>query len=116
MPVLKIFFDEDLTDDMRTTRKKIQSGLESMMRDILKADPDKCEVLMISVLHASPKPVYVDMQFRANTHRSPAVVAEAMQEVVRILAPALGVALRIRAFDIDQAGLHALDTDGPDKS
>lgn len=109
MPVLKIYYDETLDGAVRRHRDEIQTGLERMMREVLRADPAKCQVIMTAAAHVTPLPIYVDMQFRANDHRTRDVVAAAMQDVACILGDALGAGIRIRAFDIDQAGLHALD-------
>lgn len=116
MPVVKIFFDESLDDAVRNHRTAIQAGLERMMRDVLAADPAKCQVVMVASGHCTPKPVYVDMQYRAEDHRDRAVVAQAMQNVAAVLQGALGCGLRIRAFDIDQTALHALDLDAGEVS
>lgn len=112
MPVLKVFFDERLDDAVRRAAGEMQAGLAMMMRDCLKADPAKCQVIFCASIVISPAPIYADMQFRANDHRTPEVVAEAMRLTAEILVGALGAAVRIRAFDIDQATLHALDVDG----
>lgn len=113
MPVLKIFYRDTLDTEVRKHGVHIQEALEAMMRNTLRADPAKCQVIMLSAGHVTPKPVFVEMQFRANNHRTPEVVSDAMQEVAGILRRTLGVGLCIRAFDIAQAGLHALDVEGP---
>lgn len=112
MPVLKIYYEDGLDDVVRTRRSAIQAGLETMMRDVLAADPANCQVVMVAVRHCSPKPVYVDMQFRATAHRTQAVVAQAMNDMASVIGGLLNCGMRIRAFDIDQSRLHALDTDG----
>lgn len=111
MPVLKIFYDESLDSRVRAKRHDIQGDLNRMMRDVLAADPAKCQVIMIPTMHCTPKPVYVDLQFRANPHRTQDVVERAMQDISGVLLHYLKVGLRIRGFDIDQATLHALDVD-----
>ena len=109
MPVIKIFYDEVLDAAMRANRDDIQTKLEAMMREVLAANPAKCQVLMCPVMQATPLPVYVDLQFRANDHRTRPVVAEAMEHAAAAITAATGMGVRIRAFDIDQAILHALD-------
>ena len=111
MPVLKIYYDESLDEAVRANRAAIHDGLERMMREVLAADPANCQVVMVGSRHCSPKPVYVDMHFRAKSHRTGAVVEKAMDEVARVLRESLQCGLRIRAFDIDQAALHAFDID-----
>jgi len=113
MPVLKIFYRDTLDTEVCKHGVHIQEALESMMRNTLRADPARCQVIMLSAGHVTPKPVFVEMQFRANNHRTPEIVSDAMQRVAEILQRALGVGIRIRAFDIDQASLHALDVEGP---
>ncbi len=113
MPVLTIYYDESLDEAVGAHRAAIQDGLEAMMRDVLVADPANCQVVMVAARHSSPKPVHVALQFRAKAHRTRAVVAEAMDHVASVLHVSLQCGLHIRAFDIDQASLHALDTDGP---
>ncbi|MEM7123075.1 MAG: hypothetical protein AAF563_17480 [Pseudomonadota bacterium] len=113
MPVLTIYYDESLDDAVRAHCAAIQEGLEAVMRDVLVADPAKCQVVLVVARHASPKRVHVALQYRAKPHRTRAVVAEAMNQVASVLHGALGCGLHIRAFDIDQSFLHALDTDGP---
>ena len=81
------------------------------MREVLAADPANCQVLICPVMHATPVPVYVDLQFRANDHRTRPVVSEAMNRTAAAVVAATGTGVRIRAFDIDQATLHALDID-----
>lgn len=115
MPVLKIFYEESLDVRVQAGRADIQAGLERMMRETLKADPDKCQIVMCTAKHMSPKPVYVDMQFRANEYRTPAVVGEAMQQVAEVLSKAIGAGIRIRAFDIDQSTLHAFEAEGQEQ-
>ncbi len=112
MPVLKIYYDESLDEAVRTHRAAIRQGMEGMMRDVLAADPAHCQVMMVASHHCTPKPVFVELQFRAKAHRTRAVVARAIDEVARILHLTLDCGLRIRAFDIDEDNLHALDTDG----
>ncbi|MEC3861809.1 hypothetical protein VK792_10980 [Mesobacterium sp. TK19101] len=109
MPVIRIFYDETLDPIMRAGRTEIQDKLEAMMREVLAADPAKCQVVMSAVMHATPKPVYVDLQFRANDHRTRAVVSEAMDRTAAAILAVTGTGIRISAFDIDQATLHALD-------
>ena len=109
MPVIKIFYDEVLDAAMRANRDDIQTKLEAMMREVLAANPAKCQVLMCPVMQATPLPVYVDLQFRANDHRTRPVVSEAMNRTAAAIIAATGTGIRIRAFDIDQATLHALD-------
>lgn len=113
MPVLTFYYDDSLDDAVRAHRAAIQDGLEAVMRDVLIADPAKCQVVMVEARHASPKLVHVALQFRAKPHRTRALVAEAMDQTASVLHGALGCGLHIRAFDVDQAFLHALDTDGP---
>lgn len=112
MPVLTIYYDDSLDEAVRTHRVAIQDGLEKMMRDVLVADPANCQVVMVESRHCSPTPVYVDIRFRAKPHRTRAVVAQAMNDVATVVGDALGCEMHIRAFDIDQAALHALNTDG----
>lgn len=109
MPVIKIFYDEPLDAAMRAERADIQAKLEAMMRNVLKADPAKCQVLFCRAMQSTPVPVYVDMQFRANDHRTRPVVVEAMRRTAAAIRTATGTGVRIRAFDIDQASLYALD-------
>lgn len=116
MPVIKIFYDETLDTAMRRARAQVQADLEAMMRDVLAADPAKCQVVMCAVMNATPLPVYVDLQFRANGHRSRPVVAEAMARTAAAITAATGTGIRIRAFDIDQPILHALDVAPGDPS
>jgi hypothetical protein len=111
MPVLKIFYDETLDATVRSRRHDIEAGLAVMMRNVLNADPAKCQVVLCSSVHVSPLPVYVDMQYRANDHRTADVVAAAMRDTATVLTDALNAGIRIRAFDIDQATLHALDVE-----
>ncbi|MES0811859.1 hypothetical protein ABLO27_20385 [Roseibium sp. SCPC15] len=112
MPILKIFYDDKLDPLVRANRTRIQEGLERMMREVLLADPDHCQVIMCASIHCTPKPVYVDMQFRAKEHRTREVVAQAMEAIAEVMLKALAAGVRIRAFDIDQAMLHALDVEG----
>lgn len=112
MPVLKIYYEDSLDDAVRTHRAAIQDGLETMMRDVLAANPANCQVVMVASRHCSPKPVYVDFQFRATAHRTQAVVAQAMADIASVIGGLLNCGMRIRAFDIDQTCLHAHETDG----
>jgi len=112
MPVVKLFYDEALDAAVRAGGDAIEAGLAEVLRTRLFADPAKCQIIMVPAARVTPMPVYVDIQFRANERRTQEVVAGAMQEVARILGDVLGAGLRIRAFDIDQSGLHALDVDG----
>ena len=112
MPVLKIYYDASVEEAVRTHCAAIQDGMEGMMREVLAAHPAHCQVMLVASHHCAPKPVFVDLQFRAKAHRTRAVVAQAMEEAARVLHTTLGCGLRIRAFAIDQATLHALDTDG----
>lgn len=116
MPVIRIFYDETLDPVMRAGRTGIQDKLEAMMREVLAADPAKCQVVMSAVMHATPKPVYVDLQFRANDHRTRDVVSEAMERTAEAILSVTGTGIRIRAFDIDQATLHALDQEAGEAS
>ena len=112
MSVLKIFYDDALESAIRDNRLQIVAGLEKMMRERLRADPAKCQIIMSAAMHISPLPVYVDMQFRANEFRCCDVVAEAMKDIATILQGCLATSIRIRSFDIDESTLHALDVDG----
>jgi hypothetical protein len=116
MPVIRIFYDETLDPVMRSRRGEIQDKLEAMMREVLAADPAKCQLVMSAVMHATPKPVYVDLQFRANDHRTHEVVSEAMTRTAAAIVTATGTGIRIRAFDIDQTTLHALDREAGEAS
>lgn len=109
MPVIRIFYDEALDDSMRAGRAELQSKLEAMMREVLAADPAKCQIVMCASMHATPVPVYVDFQFRANDFRTRAVVAEALKRTAEAITDVIGSGIRIRAYDIDQSTLHALD-------
>lgn len=109
MPVIKIFYDVALEAPMRANSADIQTKLETMMREVLAADPAKCQVLICPAMQATPLPVYVDLQFRANDHRTRAVVSDAMDRTAAAITAATGSGVRIRAFDIEQATLHALD-------
>ena len=115
VPVIKIFYDQALDAAMRENSAGIQAELEAMMREVLAADPARCQVVMCPALHATPLPVYVDLQFRANDHRTRPVVAEAMERTAAALTAATGTGVRIRAFNIDQAILHALDIGSGDE-
>lgn len=109
MPVIRIFYDEALDDAMRAGRAEMQSKLEAMMREVLAADPAKCQIVMCASMHATPMPIYVDFQFRANDFRTRAVVAEALKRTSEVISAVTGSGIRIRAYDIDQSMLHALD-------
>lgn len=109
MPVIRIFYDEALDSAMRAGRAGIQIKLEAMMRHVLAADPTKCQVVMCAAMHATPMPIYVDFQFRANDFRTREVVDEAMKQTAAAIVAATGAGIRIRAYDIDQSALHALD-------
>lgn len=109
MPVIRIFYDEALDGAMRANRFEVQAKLEAMMRQILAADPAKCQVVMCAAMHATPMPIYVDFQFRASEFRTSKVVAIAMKETAAAIFSATGAGIRIRAYDIDQSTLHALD-------
>ena len=109
MPVIRIFYDEALDAPMRAGRVEIQTSLEAMMRDVLAADPAKCQVVMCASMHATPMPVYVDFQFRANDFRTRSVVAKAMEQTALAIQSVIKAGVRIRAYEIDQTTLHALD-------
>jgi hypothetical protein len=114
MPVLKIFYTETLDDAARDNSAVIQRTLEGMMLNTLHADPANCQIILVSAVQIAPMPVYVDIQFRANEHRTRDVVSNAMEEVAEVLLRTFGTSIRIRAFDIDQAALHAFDVERPD--
>ena len=113
MPVLKIQYDEKLHATVQAHRSQIQIDLEAVLTDTLAADPAKCQIIMQSSLLCSPMPVYVDLQFRANDYRTREVVAGATQSIKQVLQQYLNAGIRIRAFDIDPAVLHALDVEKP---
>ncbi|MGO2236810.1 hypothetical protein B6N13_05500 [Marinomonas sp. UCMA 3892] len=111
MPVIKIFYSETLDAAVREQNETIQAGLEHMMREVLQADPAKCQVVFSCSTFVTPLPVYVDMQFRANEYRQGAVIETAMDKIVDVVGKALSTGIRIRAFAIDQSTLYARDVD-----
>ena len=111
MPVIKIFYTETLDADVRKHNQTIQSGLEHMMREVLHADPAKCQVVFACSAFVTPLPIYVDMQFRATEYRQGAVIEIAMDKIVQVLGETLSTGIRIRAFAIDQSTLYARDVE-----
>lgn len=109
MPVLKLFYDESLDSTVRKNSESIVAGLEALIRDLMHAEAAKCQIILTSAFHMSPLPIYVDLQFRATEERTTTTVSVAMTEIARLLIDNLGEGIRIRAFDINQAHLHALD-------
>ncbi|MBJ7556769.1 hypothetical protein [Marinomonas spartinae] len=111
MPVIKIFYAETLDGTIRENQEFIQEGLERMMREVLHANPAKCQIVLLSSTFVSPLPVYVDMQFRATEYRQSIVVEEAMDQVVSVFRQVSPTGIRIRAFSIDQTTLYARDVE-----
>lgn len=114
MPVLKLFYDESLDKVVREHSQSLVTELAELLRHHLRAEPEKCQIMLLPVAYMSPLPVYIDLQFRANEHRSCEVLTNAMQAIAGTVGQSCGTGLRIRAFDIDQAGLHALDREAPE--
>jgi len=111
MPVIKIFYAETLDGAVRNHNHAIQDGMECMMREVLHADPAKCQVVFVPSTFVTPLPIYVDMQFRATEHRQGAVIERAMDKIAAILGEMLSTGIRIRAFAIDQSTLYARDVE-----
>lgn len=109
MPVIRIFYDASLDKVMRSNRTRIQSDIEVVMQETLAADLGNCQVVMCVAMLSTPLPIYVDLQFRANNHRTHAVVDEAIKRLAVTIATASKSGVRIRAFDIDQSSLHHFD-------
>ena len=113
MPIAKIFFDKSLTDKVRKHHADLQNGLEHMMVDQLKTRPELCQVIMVPSLYVSRLPVFVDLQFREADHRNRQVVDDCLKVIARLINNHLGSGVRIRAFDLNQSRLHALDVEAP---
>lgn len=111
MPVLKIFYDERLDDAVRRRLSVIEAELTQVISKTLKADATSCQIILASCLKSSPSPLYADLQFRANEFRTDELIANAMQEIANVFIGSVGAGIRIRAFSIDEATLHALDAD-----
>lgn len=109
MPVLKLYYDQSLDPAVSAGAKALDADLSAMMRDTLGADSRKCQIIMVAAGQVSPFPVYVDLQFRANTARDRDALSRAIQEIARIVTSALNAGVRIRAFAIDPEVLYALD-------
>ena len=109
MPVVKIFYKQDLENKIEKNLSGLEKGINDVLLSIMKADPLKCQILFLPVRHCSPLPVFVDFQFREQTYRTRAVLEEAMNIISETLMACLNVDVRIRAFDIKPELLHALD-------
>lgn len=113
MPVLMIHYDASL--DARVTERQaaLSSGIESILRERLFADPEKCQIVMLQASSAEPFPVYLRLDFRAREERTPETVTAALQALAELIVAELKAGVRMRAFPVDSSALFALDVEGP---
>lgn len=114
MPVLTIHYDSSLEARVSERQDVLFRGIESILRERLFADPEKCQIVMLQALRAEPFPVYLRLDFRAREERTPEVVTAALEALAELIVAELKAGVRLRAFPVESSILSALDVGGPD--
>jgi len=110
MPVLKIHIDQRFDDAVRERGQTLIETLSAVLVGGLAADPAKCQILLLPGAMVSPAyPLYVDLQFRANSRRGSAQIDATLARIAGILEAQFHCAIRLRAFALDESMLFALD-------
>lgn len=114
MPVTTIHYDSSLEARVAERQDALCRGIESILRERLFADPDKCQIVLLRALRAEPFPVYLRLDFRAREARTPEVVGAALRALAGLIEGELKTGVRLRAFALEPGVLHALDHGGAD--
>ena len=114
MPVLTIHYDSSLDARVSERQHVLSRGIDSILRERLFADPEKCQIVMLRASRAEPFPVYLRLDFRAREERTPEAVTAALQALAELIVAELKVGARLRAFPVESSVLIALDFGGPD--
>lgn len=114
MPVLTIHYDSSLDARVSERQDVLSRGVESILRERLFANPEKCQIVMVRALRAEPFPVFLRLDFRAREERTPEAVTAALQALAELIVAELDAGVRLRAFPVESSVLFALDFGGPD--
>ena len=74
---------------------------------ILQAAPKNVHIVHIAVRPGRGHPVFVEIRYRREPHRTAAVMDRFMKELEDAVRGSIGLAARIRCFDYDASNIYA---------
>lgn len=75
--------------------------------NVLDAELNNVHVIYVDVRHGHGHPVFVEVQYRLLTFRTPAVMNRFMEALDNAIARRTGLAARIRCFGYAASNIHA---------
>jgi phenylpyruvate tautomerase PptA (4-oxalocrotonate tautomerase family) len=110
MPNVKIFVDEAVLRPQRARIQALIGELDKVLIDKLGADRKQVHIMFVpAVTGTSMAGVYVDLNYKPHSERTPQRVQSACQAIAELIGEALESDCRIRANSQDLSSTTAVD-------
>jgi len=105
MPNVTVFISgEEMPSEQ--SRARFAQACTALCTDILKASLDKVHIIFSEAHHGRGHPAYIEVKYRLETFRPPAVMNAFMEQVEKELLDATGLLARIRCFGYAASDIH----------
>ena len=106
MPNVTIFIAEDsMPPD--SVLAPLTARCAELCATVLRAAPSNIHILYVGARHGAGHPAFVDVRYRLEPFRTPAVMARFMSGIDDAIRQLLGVTARIRCFGYAANCIHA---------
>jgi hypothetical protein len=106
MPNVTIFIPRDKMPEQQVLAE-FTEDCTKLCTDVLKAALDKVHIIYVEILHGRGHSAYVEVKYRLETFRPPAVMNEFMAGVESALLNRAGLKARIRCFGYAAETIYA---------
>lgn len=106
MPNVTIYFPiGDMPAD--ETRTRLTDACTDLCTATLRAAIENVHVIYVGVQHGRGHPVFAEIQYRVEPHRTPCVMDAFMEALEAAICDCTGLAARIRCFGYGPLQIHA---------
>ncbi|WP_127903494.1 hypothetical protein [Solirhodobacter olei] len=106
MPNVTFYFPiSDMPPD--DARARLTDACTALCIDPLKAALNNVHVLFVGVKHGRGHPVFAEIRYRQQPHRTPCVMAEFMEALDAAIRDTTGLTARVRCFGYGPAQIYA---------
>ncbi|WJV63408.1 hypothetical protein PCO87_04810 [Pectobacteriaceae bacterium C52] len=97
MPNISFYISDDKFDEL-TGLPALTHRCAELCTGILQAEPDKVHIIYIAIRHGRGHPVYAEVCYRLEPHRTPEVMASFISDLEAVIQQEIGLMARIRCF------------------
>lgn len=105
MPIIKFHVPHQPVNDQALVQ--MTARIHEVCVGALQAQPDAVQLLLVPSQVLYGQPVYIEVLYRDQPHRTAAVMAQLMQVLTNQSQKVFGAIPRIRCIAVDQRLLHA---------